>query len=124
MRPIALEPRANAGGSVIARAFGTGAVFPARFDGKEAIAHADIVAEPRRSRRPKNDQQNCSTVLAATASCALASLLAIYFFSVSRFASQSRDWGWPFRSVSTFPLIESPLILPLYLAVSLFPLTS
>src|SRR6266403_1292261 len=45
MRPIALEPRANAGRGVIARAFGTGAVFPARFDGKDAVAHADIVGD-------------------------------------------------------------------------------
>src|SRR5438128_10251139 len=68
--------------------------------------------------------KHCSPALGATASCALASLVAIYFFSVSRFASQSRDWVWPFRSVSILPLIESPLILPLYLAVSLFPWTS
>src|SRR5262245_37183054 len=50
--------------------------------------------------------------------------MAGYFFSVSRFASQSRDWVSPFRSNSILPLIESPLILPLYLEVILFPWTS
>src|SRR5881394_1756776 len=80
--------------------------------------------QTRRSRRPKLMTNNCSMALVATASCALASRVAIYFFSVSRLASQSRDWAWPFRSVSILPLIESPLILPLYLAVNLFPWTS
>src|SRR6185369_14030144 len=77
------------------------------------------ILQQRRSRRPKLMTNNCSMALVATASCALASLVAIYFFSVSRLASQSRDWAWPFRSVSILPLIESPLILPLYLAVNL-----
>src|SRR5205823_12436256 len=43
--PIALEPCANAGGGVIARPFGPGVMFPARFDGKEPVAHADIVGD-------------------------------------------------------------------------------
>src|SRR5439155_7541117 len=47
-----------------------------------------------------------------------------YFFSVSRLASQSRDWASPFRSNSIFPLMLSPLILPLYFWVNLFPLNS
>jgi len=44
-----------------------------------------------------------------------------YFLAVSRLASQSRDCVWPSRSVSIFPLMVSPVILPLYLAVTLLP---
>src|SRR4051812_31841727 len=47
-----------------------------------------------------------------------------YFESLFRLASQSRDRDSPFRSNSDFPLIVSPLILPLYLVTNLFPLFS
>ena len=45
IRPIALEPCANAGGGVIARAFGPGVMFPARFDEKKAVSHAGVVGD-------------------------------------------------------------------------------
>src|SRR6266545_2965927 len=50
--------------------------------------------------------------------------LSSFAFAASRFASQSRDCAWPSRSNSILPLIVSPLILPLYFVVTLFPLNS
>src|SRR5439155_6773821 len=82
-----------------------------------------LLGNRRRSRRPKTQPTTFPLLWWRRLPCALASLVAIYFFSVSRFASQSRG-VWPSRPVSILPLIESPLILPLYLAVILFPWTS
>ena len=47
-----------------------------------------------------------------------------YLAAGSFLATQSRVWAWPSRSVSDLPLMVSPLTLPVYFAVNLFPLNS